>query len=110
MAHEDLALLTVAELAAICRTGEDWIRASVAARKIPFCMPTREIKFTREQAERIIASFAFEPEQIEVPTVQELANMRADAVKASRKTRMTGPNTPPPPPPPRKGLMSGAAA
>ncbi|HZN76052.1 MAG TPA: hypothetical protein VFC00_30850 [Micromonosporaceae bacterium] len=53
---EDLRLITVADLADLCGTGEDWIRRGAAARQFDWTKAGKEIKFTRAQAEAAIES------------------------------------------------------
>lgn len=53
---DDLKLLTVKDLAEICGTGTDWINKALTARRFDFTMVGRQYRFTREQAEAIIAS------------------------------------------------------
>lgn len=84
MAHEDLTLLTIADLAALCRSGEDWIRKAVAARRIPFTRPARETLFTRDQAIEIIKLHGVEPAH--VPTRDEVTAKRAQG--PVRRTRV----------------------
>lgn len=53
---EDLRLITVAQLAELCGTGEDWIRKGASGRQFDWTRAGNEIKFTRAQAEAAIAS------------------------------------------------------
>lgn len=72
---EELRLLTVPELAEICGTGTDWIEQALAARRYEFTMVGRQYRFTRAQAEAIIASKRVPAET--APTRDEVAARRA---------------------------------
>jgi hypothetical protein len=79
----DSDLITIAELAAKCRSGEDWIRKGCAARQLPHTRIARKILFTPEQAAQIIASRAVPVAT--VPTRDQVAARRA-AVTSLRRT------------------------
>jgi excisionase family DNA binding protein len=72
---EELRLLTLQDLADICGTGTDWIEQALAARSYEFTMVGRQYRFTRAQAEAIIASKAVRPEA--APTRDEVAEKRS---------------------------------
>lgn len=74
---EQLRLLTVEELAEVCGTGEDWIRKGCQARRYEFTMVGRSYRFTRAQAEAIIASKAVPAQG--APTRDEVAAQRTRA-------------------------------
>jgi hypothetical protein len=78
---EELKLLTIADLAEICGTGEDWIRRACSARTIEWTKAGREIRFTRAQAEAAIASRAERPAR--VPRADEVAAKREQARRSA---------------------------
>lgn len=61
---ERAPLATVAELAAYCGTGEDWIRTGCADRSLPHCQPGGQLRFTPEQVEQILAIKSFGPKRV----------------------------------------------
>ncbi|MFI6759399.1 hypothetical protein ACIBF5_09685 [Micromonospora sp. NPDC050417] len=72
---DPLALLTVADLARLCQTGEDWIRKACAARSVRWTRAGGQIRFTRRQAEDLIASQLVDVAH--VPTRDQAADKRA---------------------------------
>lgn len=87
----EIELLDVAELAALCRSGEDWIRRGVQRRTLPHTRIARRILFTRDQVAEILARHAVATQG--VPTRDEVAARRAGARQSAKKS---------PPPPPKK--------
>lgn len=77
----ELKLLTIADLAEICGTGEDWIRRAVSARQFEWTKVGREVRFTRAQAEAAIASRAERP--VKVPRADEVAAARNGARRSA---------------------------
>ncbi|MFG3709183.1 hypothetical protein ACGF7U_31255 [Micromonospora sp. NPDC047670] len=76
MSSHDLEVFTFAELAALWKTGEDWLRKGVSARIFPHHRIANEIRFTHEDAAEILASRAVKPAH--VPTPDEVAAKRAE--------------------------------
>ncbi|SCL15116.1 hypothetical protein [Micromonospora inyonensis] len=76
MSSRDLEVFTFAELAALWKTGEDWLRKGVSARTFPHHRIANEIRFTHEDAAEILASRAVKPAS--VPTPDEVAARRAE--------------------------------
>lgn len=77
-----LELLTVADLAELWKTGEDWLRKGVAARTLPHTRVAGQIRFTRNQAAEILASRAVELAR--VPTRDEVADRRSEVTRPKR--------------------------
>lgn len=80
---DPLELLTFADLARLWKTGEDWLRKGVSAQALPHTRVAGQIRFTREQAARILADHAVAPAHI--PTVDEVGAKRAAAVGRSER-------------------------
>ena len=79
---DPLELLTFADLAALFKTGEDWLRRGVSQRRFPHVRIAGQIRFTREQAAEIVASHAVG--LAHVPTKTEVAEIRAEAAQSRR--------------------------
>jgi hypothetical protein len=79
---DPLELFTIPELAAMWKTGKDWLEKGVQARRWEFTRAGREIRFTRAQAAAILASRAVEPAHI--PTRDEVAAKRGEVTRSDR--------------------------
>lgn len=79
---DPLRLFTVAELAALWGTGEDWLRRGAAARTLPHHRIAREIRFTEQDAAEILASLAVKPAH--TPTRDEVGAKRAGVARTDR--------------------------
>ncbi|QOC89848.1 hypothetical protein [Micromonospora craniellae] len=73
---DPLELLTFEDLARLWKTGEDWLRKGVSARKYPHHRVAGQIRFTRADAAAILASLAVGVAHI--PTADEVAARRAE--------------------------------
>jgi hypothetical protein len=80
---DPLRLYTVAELAALWGTGEDWLRKGAAARRLPHHRVAREIRFTEADAAEILAGLAVRPAH--TPTRDEVGARRADVARTDRR-------------------------
>jgi excisionase family DNA binding protein len=78
---DELRLLSVEDLAEVCGTGTDWIEEALAARRYEFTMVGRRYRFTKAQAEAIIASKRVPAET--APTADEVAVKRLNRRRAA---------------------------
>lgn len=83
-APDPLQLFTVAELAALWGTGEDWLRRGVAGRRLPYHRIANEIRFTRDDALAILAIYAQPAANTPIPTRDEVGAKRADVARTDR--------------------------